>query len=114
MEISGKLSIFLQSNIDYDVYGFDSQLIKDRDEDNSENISFDNGKYEKEDLIPGNYEIAFEINSDKKFEVSSENYTEQDVVKSCSYNQFFLKPFKLDLEKRNFLIISDEDKDTSD
>ena len=112
-EIGAKISIYLQSNIDYDVYGFDSQLIKDNDVDNSESISFDNGKYE-EDVIPGKYEVAFEINSDKKLEVNSENYTEQDVAKICSYNQFFLKPFMLVLEKRNFLIISDEDKDTSD
>ena len=113
VEIGAKISIYLQSNIDYDVYGFDSQLIKDNDVDNSESISFDNGKYE-EDVIPGKYEVAFEINSDKKLEVNSENYTEQDVAKICSYNQFFLKPFKLFLEKRNFLIISDEDKDISD
>ncbi|MBQ8680223.1 MAG: hypothetical protein IJ530_10735, partial [Treponema sp.] len=114
VEISAKISIYLHSNIDYEVYGFDSQLIKDNDVNNSENFSFDGGKYEKEDLIPGKYEVINEINSEKKFEVSSEKYTENDNVKSCPYNRVFLKPFALDLEKRNFLVISDENKDTSD
>ncbi len=112
VEISGKIRIYLQTNIDYETYGFDAELIKNDDEDNIEELTFDSGKIEKEDLIPANYTLSFLQN-----ETSIDSYTgeigEPVCVYSYMYKNVIAQKINLSFEKNIIVFINKNEKGVS-
>ncbi len=112
VEISGKLRVYLQTNIDYETYGFDAILIKNNDENDTEKITFDSGKIEKEDLIPTDYTLTFTQN-DKSIEAYTEQIEEPINSYSFMYKNVIAQRIKISFEKNIQVFIKKNEKGVS-
>ena len=113
--MSANLNILLKNEIERDICGLDVKFIKDDDSDSAETLNFDNGKIEKEDLIPGSYKIELSENTKKDKDASyNENSEEESKNIYAIYGKFENRNFQLDIEKINILHIQGNKGNISD
>ena len=96
----------------YEVNGFDISLIKNEEETNAEKISFDKGKIEKEEIIPAKYTYRL-IRKESKLEYDQGEVKIPSNIERVEYTKATSPILKLDIEKENYLIISNNGKGIS-
>ena len=112
VEIGAKFSLILQSDIDYEVYGFEVLLIKNGDEENAEKLLFSSGKIEKENIIPASYSYKL-VRNESKLEQSQEEPGTAAKINTVMYAKATSRKFSVDLEKENIIFIQKNDKGVS-
>ena len=112
IEMGARIRLYLKNEIEYAVYGFEVSLIKDGDTDKAELISFDKGKIEKEDFIPGLYTYSL-VQKNTKLDSCSDDISNESKVTVVSYTKATSAIFELDLEKKNVILISKNDRGVS-
>ena len=112
IEMGARIRLYLKNEIEYAVYGFEVSLIKDGDTDKAELISFDKGKIEKEDFIPGLYTYSL-VQKNTKLDSCSDDISNESKVTVVSYTKATSAMFELDLEKKNVILISKNDRGVS-
>lgn len=111
-EIAARISLSLQTNIDYDAYGFDVLLMKDDDEENVEKLSFDSGKIVKEGMTPANYLYNL-IRNENELEQNDKDMDTEAKVDMVVYSKATFKKFSIDLEKGNVVFVSKNERGVS-
>ena len=99
MEIGAKFSLILQSDIDYEVYGFEVLLVKNDDEENAEKLLFSSGRIEKENIIPASYSYKL-VRNESKLEQSQEEPGTAAKRNTVMYAKATSRKFSVDLEKK--------------
>ena len=112
VEIGAKFSLIIQSDIDYEVYGFEVLLIKNDDEENAEKLLFSSGKIEKENIIPASYSYKL-VRNESKLEQSQEEPGTAAKINTVMYTKATSRKFSVDLEKENIIFIQKNDKGVS-
>ena len=112
VEISAKIILYLKTEMTYEVNGFDISLIKNEEETNAEKISFDKGKIEKEEIIPAKYTYRL-IRKESKLEYDQGEVKIPSNIERVEYTKATSPILKLDIEKENYLIISNNGKGIS-
>jgi hypothetical protein len=112
VEISAKIILYLKTEMTYEVNGFDISLIKNEEETNAEKISFDKGKIEKEEIIPAKYTYRL-IRKESKLEYDQGEVKTPSNIERVEYTKATSPILKLDIEKENYLIISNNEKGIS-
>ena len=112
VEIGAKIILYLKTEMTYEVNGFDISLIKNEEETNAEKISFDKGKIEKEEIIPAKYTYRL-IRKESKLEYDQGEVKTPSNIERVEYTKATSPILKLDIEKENYLIISNNEKGIS-
>ena len=112
VEIGAKIILYLKTEMTYEVNGFDISLIKNEEETNAEKISFDKGKIEKEEIIPAKYTYRL-IRKENKLEYDQGEVKTPSNIERVEYTKATSPILKLDIEKENYLIISNNEKGIS-
>ncbi|MCI7589179.1 MAG: hypothetical protein MST11_05940, partial [Spirochaetia bacterium] len=112
VEIGAKFSLILQSDIDYEVYGFEVLLIKNDDEENVEKLLFSSGRIEKGNIIPASYSYKL-VRNESKLEQSQEEPSMSAKINTVMYAKATSRKFSVDLEKENIIFIQKNDKGVS-
>ena len=112
VEIGAKFSLILQSDIDYEVYGFEVLLIKNDDEENVEKLLFSSGRIEKGNIIPASYSYKL-VRNESKLEQSQEEPSMSAKINTVMYTKATSRKFSVDLEKENIIFVQKNDKGVS-
>ena len=112
VEIGAKIILYLKTEMTYEVNGFDISLIRNEEETNAEKISFDKGKIEKEEIIPAKYTYRL-IRKESKLEYDQGEVKTPSNIERVEYTKATSPILKLDIEKENYLIISNNGKGIS-